>query len=168
MVSCLGDLHLNGCIIYLDDIIVFSGTPKEHVQRLHGVFAKLASAGLKLKPNKCKLFKKKITYLGHVVSEGGIEVDPRKTEAVKMWPVPKTVMDVRSFLGFTNQYRKLIPKYVHLAGPLNQLVSGDNSKKKKKEVQWTPECQETFETLKNHCCTTPVLAYANYKKPFRC
>ena len=53
--------------------------------------------------------------------------------------------DVRSFLGFTNQYRKFIPKYAHLAGPLNQLVSGDNSKKKKKEVQWTPECQEAFE-----------------------
>ena len=75
--------------------------------------------------------------------------------------------DVRSFLGFTNQYQKFIPKYVHVAGPLNELISGDNSKKKKKEVQWTPECQEAFETLKEYCCTTPVLAYADYKKPFR-
>ena len=75
--------------------------------------------------------------------------------------------DVRSFLGFTNQYRKFIPKYAHVAGPLNELISGDNSKKKKKEVQWTSECQEAFEALKEHCCTTPVLAYADYKKPFR-
>ena len=109
---------------------------------------------------------RKKTYLGHVVSEEGIEVDPKKTEAVKKRPIPMTVTDVRSFLGFTNQYRKFIPKYAHLAGPLNQLVSGDNSKKKK-EVQWTPECQEAFEALKEYCCTTPVLAYANYKKPFR-
>ena len=167
MENCLGDLHLNWCIIYLDDIIVFSETPKEHIKRLRGVFQKLASAGLKLKPNKCEFFKKKITYLGYVVSEEGIEVDPKKTEAVKNWPVPKTVTDVRSFLGFTNQYRKFIPKYAHVAGPLNGLISGDNSKKKKREVQWTSECQEAFETLKEHCCTTPVLAYADYKRPFR-
>ena len=80
MESCLGDLHLNWCIIYLDDIIVFSETSQEHIRRLRGVFQKLASAGLKLKPNKCEFFKKKITYLEHVVSEEGIEVDPKKTE----------------------------------------------------------------------------------------
>ena len=167
MESCLGDLHLNWCIIYLDDIIVFSETPQEHIKRLHRVFQKLASAGLKLKPSKWEFFKKKITYFGHVVSEKGIEADPKKTEAVQKWPILKTVTDVRSFLGFTNQYRKFIPKYAHVAGPLNELILGDNSKKKKKEVQWTPECQEAFEALKEYCCTTPVLAYADYKKPFR-
>ena len=140
MESCLGDLHLNWCIIYLDDIIVFSETPQEHIKRLHGVFWELASAGLKLKPSKCEFFKKKITYLGYVVSKKGIEVDTKKIEAVQKWPILKTVTDVRSFLGFTNQYRKFIPKYAHVAGPLNELISGDNSKKMKKEVQWTPEC----------------------------
>ena len=70
-----------------------------------------------------------------MVSEKGIEVDPKKTEAVQKWPILKTVTDVRSFLGFTNQYRKFLPKYVHVAGPLNELILGDNSKKKKKEVQ---------------------------------
>ena len=75
--------------------------------------------------------------------------------------------DVRSFLGFINQYRKCIPKYAHVAGPLNELISGVDSKKKKKEVQWTPECLEASKALKEHCCTTPVLAYADYKKPFR-
>ena len=72
MESCLGDLHLNWCIIYLDDIIVFSETPQEHIKRLRGGFQNLASAGLKLKPSKCEFLKKKITYLGHVVSEKGI------------------------------------------------------------------------------------------------
>ena len=139
MESCLGDLHLNWCIIYLDDIIVFSETPQEHIKRLYGVFQKLAAAGLKLKPSKCEFFKKKITYLGHVVSEKVIEVDPKKTPVVQKWPIPKTVTDVRSFLGSTNQYSKFIPKYAHVAEPLNELISGDNFKKKKKEVQWTPE-----------------------------
>ena len=65
MESCLGDLHLNWCIIYLDDIIVFSKTPAEHIERLRGVFAKLIAAGLKLKPRKCEFFRSKISYLGH-------------------------------------------------------------------------------------------------------
>ena len=75
MESCLGELHLSWCIIYLNNIIVFSKTPEEHLRRLRGVFEKLARAGLKLKPSKCKFFKSKITYLGHIVSAAGIETD---------------------------------------------------------------------------------------------
>ena len=78
MESCLGELHLQQCIIYLDDIIVFAKTPEEHITRLRRVFMKLRAAGLKLKPSKCAFFKKKITYLGHVVSEEGIATDEEK------------------------------------------------------------------------------------------
>ena len=99
MESCLGDLHLNWCIIDLDDIIVFSKTPKEHTERLRGVFAKLVAADLKLKPKKCEFFKSKISYLGHIVSSKGIGTYPRKVEAIKNWTIPKTVTDVQSFLG---------------------------------------------------------------------
>ena len=95
----------NWCIIYLDDVIVFSKTPKEHIERLRGVLHKMFLAGLKLKPKKCEFFKLKIAYLGHIVSAKGIEIDPKKVEAVRKWTVPKTVTDVRSFLGFTNYYR---------------------------------------------------------------
>ena len=66
MENCLGDLHLNWCIIYLDDIIVYSKTPEEHLERLEAVFQKISKAGLKLKPSKCEFFKSKITYLGHI------------------------------------------------------------------------------------------------------
>ena len=76
MENCLGELHLNWCIIYLDDIIVFSDSPEDHLHRLRGVFDKLEKAGLKLKPKKCEFFKTKITYLGHIVSAKGIETDP--------------------------------------------------------------------------------------------
>ena len=78
MESCLGELHLNWCIIYLDDIIVFSHTPEEHALRLKAVFNKLKAAGLKLKPSKCDLFKKEIKYLGHVVSNKGVSTDTDK------------------------------------------------------------------------------------------
>ena len=123
METCMGEMHLKWCIIYLDDIIVFSKTPEEHIERLRGVFEKLAAAGLRLKPSKCEFFKSRVTYLGHIVSKDGIEMDPKKIEAIKKWPVPKTVMEVRSFLGFTNYYRKFIPRYAQVARPINQLVS---------------------------------------------
>ena len=131
MESCLGDLHLSWCIVYLDDIVVFSKTPEEHLQRLRGVFKKLAKGGLKLKPNKCEFFKSKIVYLGHIVSAKGIETDPKKIEAVKNWTTPKTVTDVQSFLGFTNHYQRFIKGYAKVAKPLNTLVSGDNANRKK-------------------------------------
>ena len=102
MENCLGDLHLNWCIIYLDDVVIFSRTPEEHLQRLDAVFTKIGKAGLKLKPSKYEFFKKWIAYLGHIVSDKGIETDPKKIEAIVKWPVPETVHDVRSFLGFTN------------------------------------------------------------------
>ena len=91
MESCLGELHLNWCSIYLDDIIVFSRTPEEDIHRLRAVFEKLKAAGLKLKPSKCDFFKKEIKYLGHVVSEQGVSTDPDKIKAVTEWPQPTTV-----------------------------------------------------------------------------
>ena len=130
-------------------------------------FEKLATAGLKLKPSKCEFFKSKIAYLGHIVSTKGIKTDPKKIEAVKNWTTPKTVTDVRIFLGFTNHYRRFIRGYVKVAKPLNALVSGDNANRKKALVDWTDECQVAFEKLKDLCTSTPILAYADYKKPFQ-
>ena len=77
MESCLGELHLSWCIIYLDDIIVFSQTPEEHLVRLQVVFNKLKAASLKLKPSKCEMFRKQINYLGHVVGHKGVATDPK-------------------------------------------------------------------------------------------
>ena len=166
MESCLGDLHLNWCIIYLDDIIVFAENPDEQIKRLRGVFQKLADARSKLKPSKCEFFKSRISYLGHIVSAGGIECNPKKIEAVKTWPIPRTVTDVHSFLGFTNHYRWFICNYARIARSLNKLISGDNANHQKKTIDWTEDCQVAFDQLKEKCTQTPILAYANYKKPF--
>ena len=88
MESCLGDLNLNWCIIYLDDVVVYAPTVEEHIVRFGVVFQKLKDAGLKLKPSKCNLFKKSISYLGHVVSEEGVQTDPKNIESVKKWKKP--------------------------------------------------------------------------------
>ena len=104
--------------------------------------------------------------MGHIVSKDGIGTDPKKVEVIRQWPTPKTVTDVRSFLGFTNHYRRFIKRYAHIARPLNKLTSGENAKFKKKLVKWTPECEIAFQELKNICCDTPVLAYADYTKKF--
>ena len=100
MHDCLGDLNMRWCIVYLDDIIIYSDTKEEHLKRLEAVFQKLAAAGLKLKSSKCFFFKEEIDYLGHVVSGKGISTNHKKVEAVTRWTTPQTVYDVRSFLGF--------------------------------------------------------------------
>ena len=121
--SCLGDLHLTWCIIiYLDDIIVFSQTPEEHLVRLKAIFNKLKAAGLKLKPSKCELFRKQINYLGNAVGHNGVSTDPKKIEAATEWPRPTTVTEVRSFLGFVSYYRRFIPNGSKVAKPLNKLL----------------------------------------------
>ena len=88
MENCLGDLNLHWCIIYLDDIVIFSKDPASHLERLEAVFRKLEEAGLKLKPSKCKLFWRKLAYLGHVISAEGVATDEGKIEAIKNWPTP--------------------------------------------------------------------------------
>ena len=123
MESCLGELHLNWCIIYLDDIIVFNRTSVEHIYRLKAVISKLRATGLKLKPTKCDLFKQQINYLGHVVSKEGVSTDPDKITAVTEWPQPTTVTEVRSFLGFVRYYRRFIPNFSKVAKPLDQLIT---------------------------------------------
>ena len=78
------------------------------------------------------------------MTKEGIETDPKKVNAINKWLVPRTVAEVQSFLGFTNYYWKLIPKYVHIARPINQLVSGENANKRSL-VEWTAESQQAFE-----------------------
>ena len=102
-----------------------------------------------------------------MVSAKGIKTDPKKIEAVKNWTTPKNVTDVRSFLGFTNHYQRLIKGYAKVAKPLNSLVSGYNANRKKVLVEWTDKCQIAFEKLKDLCISTPILAYVDYKKPFQ-
>ena len=93
MESCLGELHLQYCIIYLDDIIIFSKTPEEHLHQLGLVFQKISEAGLKLKPSKCEFFQTRLEYLGHIVSEKGIKTYPKKIQVIWDWPQPTNITE---------------------------------------------------------------------------
>ena len=91
----------------------------------------------------------------------------QKFKAIVNWPRPTTVTDVHSFLGFTNHYRRFIHKYAYIARPLNMLISGDNANKKKQAIRWNEDCEESCQRLKQLCSSTPMLAYADYSKPFK-
>ena len=170
MHDCLGELNINWCIVYLDDIIIFSDTKEEHLKRLEAVFQKLCAAGLKLKPSKCFFFREEIEYLGHVVSGKGISTNPNRIEAVSKWPTPKTVYDVRSFLGFVGYYRRFIKNFSRITKPIREVITGlENQSKraaKKTYIEWTDAADAAFEQLKTMCVSTPILAYPNYQLPF--
>ena len=100
MEKCMGDLHLKECLIFLDDILIFSKTFETHIDRLEAVFGRLEQYGLKLKPSKCELFESSLSFLGHVVFKDGISTDPEKTAAVSSWPDPSNIKELRQFLGF--------------------------------------------------------------------
>ena len=155
MEDCLGDMNMDWCIVYLDDVIVFSKTPDEHLERLEAVFQKLSATGLKLKPSKYTFFKTEITYLGHLITSEGVATDPKKIEAVIKWPRPETVHDVRSFLGFLGYCRRFIKGFSALPRPLYDLTRGleSHSKKlaKKTYVEWGEKEEQAFLALKEAC-----------------
>ena len=167
METWLGDLNLHWCIIYLDDIVIYSKDPASHLERLKAVFWKLEKAGLKLKPSKCELFQRWLAYLGYVISAKRVATDIGKIEAIKNWPTPTTVTEVQSFLGFMAYYCRFIPKFAQVAWPLHKLTSGENVGKKKAAIKWNSRCQQAFDDLKALCTTVPILAYANFSKPFK-
>ena len=121
----------------------------------------------KLKPSKCELFQRQLAYLGHVISAKGVATDEGKIEAIKNWLTPTTVMEVRSFLGFTGYYHRYIPKFMQVAWPLHELTSGENVGKKKAAIKWDSKCQQAFGDLKALCTTAPILTYANFSKLFK-
>ena len=174
MERCMGDINLHDCLIYLDDVIIFSKTIEQHITRLEKVFQRLQEYNLKLNPKKCEFFKTKVTYLGHVVSSEGIQTDPSKVEAVKTWPRPNTVKEVRKFLGFASYYRRFIKDFSSVARPLNNLLIGHPTKTQKKVKSsikrapfvWNSEQEDAFQNLKFMMTNAPVLAYADYSRPF--
>ena len=114
METVLAGLNWQICLIYLDDIIVIGRTFEDMINNLDKVLTKLRDAGLKLKSRKCQLFAREVEFLGHIISCEGIKTDPRKTEAVREWPRPENVHEVRSFLGFCSYYRCLFPNLLKL------------------------------------------------------
>lgn len=177
MQEVLGDLHLNGVVVYLDDIVIYSRSIEEHFDLLKEVFRRLSKAGLKLNAKKCHFFHDHIKVLGHVVSADGISCDESKLAAVRDWPIPGNIKELQKFLGFTGYYRRFIKDYALVARPLTHLLRGSNprnivSKKKKKPQPtvtwvWEEEQQEAFQELIRRVTSPPVLCYPDFTKPFQ-
>ena len=148
------------CLIYLDDIIVFAGSPSDMTERLSHVLSKLVHAGLKLKPSKCNFYARQVNYLGHVVSAEWVATDPTKICAVVDWPTPTSVTDIRSFLGLCSYYRKFIKDFAKIADPLTRLT------KKDVPFQWDSKAQEAMDELKKRLVNCPILSYPDPSADF--
>ena len=166
MQSAMQDYLFTILLVYLDDILVYAPSVPEHIRRLDMVFGRLKETGIRLNPDKCRLVQQRTPFLGHVLTPNGLETDPEKLEAVSDFPTPKTLRDLRSFLGLSGYYRKFVKGYSVLARPLHQLLSGHRQKNPSIQNQWTKECDEAFIQLKSALTTAPVLAYADFTKPF--
>ena len=156
----LKGLCWSDCLVYLDDIIIFGRTLEEHRERLSLVLSRLAEAGLKINPKKCKLLSEQVVVLGHVVSQEGISTDPKKVHIIKEWPIPANATQLKAFLGTAGYYRQFVPNYAQIAFPLYRAEQkGDN-------LTWTAECEEAFRKIKRHLSNAPILAFPRLDVPF--
>ena len=138
---------------YLDDIIIFSKTEEEHLQYIEEIFNHLMRAGLTLKLQKCSFFKKHIQYLGHLISDEGIQPLPEKLESIAKMPTPQNVKQVKQFLGLVGYYRKFVPCFSDISRPLSQLTQ------KNEDFNWTTKCDKCFHMLKDYLQEAPILRY---------
>ena len=165
MSMVLRGLNWKYVLCYIDDILVFSPNLETHITHLDEVFQRLRDAKLTLKPSKCKFGVDKIMFLGHILSENGVQVDPSKTEKVQNFPIPKTQKELRGFLGLCNYYRRFVLNYAKMCVPLNKLLKKD-VKRNFTNSDWSDECQKAFETLKNALVSPPILRFPDMNKDF--
>lgn len=124
------------------------------------MFERLQEAGLKLKPSKCQLCLEEVEFLGHIVSADGVRTDPKKTEKVANWPIPKTRKEVQQFLGLASYYRRFVKDFATIAKPLHRLTE------KNFPFEWTTLCQTSFDELKRKLVTAPILVFPDFSRPF--
>jgi hypothetical protein len=153
MEMVLRGLQWTHCQVYLDDVIVFGQTFEEALANLRLVFERFRVAHLIMKPKKCELFRKSVSFLGHIVSEEGVSCDPAKIEVIKDWKHPRDLHEVRQFLGFATYYRAFVPHFSTIASPLTALT------RKLQAFNWTDECERSFRRLKSALMSSPILAY---------
>ena len=162
--QALIDQVLVGCdhfaMGYLDDVVIFSATPEEHLQHIKTIFERLQAADLKLKESKCAFFLEELHYLGHIVSADGVRPMPDKLDSIRKLAPPTTVKEIQQFLGLAGYYRKFVPRYSDVTRPLTDLLRQDQ------EYLWTEECNACFALLKEYLCAHPVLTYPDPSKPY--
>ena len=147
-------------VVFIDDILIYSETAEEHEERLRVVLSRLREHKLYAKFSKCEFWLKKVPFLGHVLSEDGISMDPSKVQEVMDWKAPTSVHKVLSFLGLVGYYRWFISDFSKITKPMTRLLQKDE------KFVWTSECEAAFHTLQTFLTLSPVLAQPDIKKPF--
>ena len=158
--SLLAGMTWEELLAFFDDVLVFSPTFAKHCESLDRALTLIEEAGLKVKPEKCRILPQCVPFVGHILSAQGVSADPEKVSAVKSWPPPTNLSQLRVFLGKIGYYRKFIPDFATLAAPLFQL------EEKGRNFVWSDNCQKSFDTLKQALCEAPVLAFPRFDLPF--
>nr|ABA96940.1 retrotransposon protein, putative, Ty3-gypsy subclass [Oryza sativa Japonica Group] len=148
-------------VVFIDDILIYSKSEEEHEQHLRLVLEKLKEHQLYAKFSKCDFWLKEVQFLGHIVNAQGVAVDPANVESVTEWTPPRTVTQVRSFLGLAGYYRRFIENFSKIAKPMTQLL------KKEEKFIWSAECNRSFEELKRRLVSAPVLTLPDQTKDFQ-
>ena len=148
----LTGLTLETCLVYLDDCIIFARSFSELCVRVGQVLERFRQAGLKLKGSKCSFFSRRVSFLGHVVSEKGLELQDDKMSAIRDWPVPRNCAEIQSFLGLCSYYRRFVQDFATIAAPLHALTHKQTS------FTWGPEQQQAFDKLKGKLISAPIVA----------
>lgn len=160
MDTLLRNLTWKYCLVYLDDVMVYSRDFASHLYRLDLILSRFKSANLKLKPSKCCFGMSQVNYLGYCITSSGLKPDQAKTQVISKMEAPKNKDDIKRFLGMMSYYRRFIPEFSTTAACLFELT------KAKMIFQWTSETQEAFERLKEQLVKAPVLVYPDFKKDF--
>jgi hypothetical protein len=161
MDKVLGFEHDGDLFCYLHDIVICSQKFEDHIKLLKFVARRLKEAGLTINKKKFQFCKRSIKYLGFIIDDKGLKIDPEKIAPILNYPQPKTVREVRRLVGASSWFRKFIKNFSTLVAPITDLISNN-----KKKINWTPEAQEAFEKLKTSLVTAPVLAAPNFTISF--
>lgn len=161
MENILRGIQNEKCLIYLDDIIIFSTSLQEHISRLREVFNRLRKANFKVQLNKSEFLRKEVAYLGHIVTPDGVKPNPDKIQAIKNFPLPKTEKQIKGFLGLLGYYRKFIKDFAKLTKPLTKCLKKEN----KINID-DPEYLSCFNMCKNLLINEPILQYPDFSQPF--
>ena len=160
MQKILSKFSMKNVIVYIDDILLMSATFEEHLDLIRRVLNTLLEAGVTINMKKCELFQPEVSFLGHLISNKGIRKSPAYTEKIRFYPKPKTVTDMRKFLGVVNFQRKFIDKCSEISKPLSEKTVGP----KKKNIEWNDEMNAAFEQLKQILIEDVTLAYPDHSE----
>ena len=159
------------CVVYLDDILIYSQTEEQHVRDVRKVLDRLRAYKLYAKMSKCAFHTKLVAFLGFLITPEGVSMEPERIRTILEWPEPQCLYDVQQFIGFGNFYRRFIENYSRVAAPLSELTKGAPKKKganhQKNGFVFPPEARAAFEELKKRFSSAPVLVHFDPAKPIR-